>query len=47
MDKKMNEITAENKILKESLKTAREELEKLRKQVRMIDVHSQKNYELV
>ena len=35
-DKKMNKIMAENTILKESLKTAREEVEKLRKQVRMI-----------
>ena len=44
MDKKMNEITAENKILTESLERAREELKKLWKQVRMIDVHSPKNY---
>ena len=36
MDKKMNKIMAENTILKESLKTTREEVEKLRKQVRMI-----------
>lgn len=40
MEKQMNEIMAENKRLTEPLQKAREEVEELRKQVRMIDVHS-------
>ena len=39
----MKTKVAENKRLSESLKEAKEEVEKLRKQVRIIDVHSQKN----
>lgn len=40
MEKQMNEIMAENKRLTEPLQKAREEVEELRKQVRMIEVHS-------
>ena len=43
MDKQINEIMAENKILTESLRKAREEVEELRIQVRMTDIHSKLN----
>ena len=43
MDKQINEIMAENKILTESLRKAREEMEELRIQVRMTDIHSKLN----
>ena len=43
MEKQMNEIMAENKRLTEPLQKAREEVEELRKQVRMIEVHSKQN----
>lgn len=43
MDKQINEIMAENKILTESLRKAREEVEELRIQVRMPDIHSKLN----
>lgn len=39
----MKKKVAENKRLSESLKEAKEEVEKLQKQVRIIDVHSPKN----
>ena len=39
----MKKKVAENKKLSESLTEAKEEVEQLRKQVRIIDVHSPKN----
>ena len=40
MERQMNEIMAENKILTESFKKAKEEVQELLIQVRMTDVHS-------